>query len=158
MKGTAMIAVAKQIEERRRMIEFVAEALGNGDHYLPICSPSPPTCVRVDVLGIYEGELECEVEIIDEDEIPLVWIVEEVERIFGFPFRNALPQSTVEDDEALRASLRAHGPQVPILVDEQGRVIDGQRRQRSVLNWASIAPRSLWKDCRWSGSGSWLTS
>ena len=55
----------------QRMRQYLAEALGDGDHYLHICSPGPPTMISVECLGEYEGTTDYNVEIIDEDEVPL---------------------------------------------------------------------------------------
>lgn len=140
-EGAAMIDLMESAAQRREVETFIADMLGDGDHYIPICSPGPPTCVRVEVLGVYEGELECEVEIIDQDEIPLAWVVEAIERCVGVPAPVGLPKATAEDDEALRASLKVHGPQVPVLVDESGRILDGRRRQRLCAELAIPCPR-----------------
>jgi ParB-like chromosome segregation protein Spo0J len=54
-----------------------------------------------------------------------------------------LPDLPAADYEALKESIRIHGVRVPIVVDQQGKVVDGHHRERACHELGIFCPREV---------------
>ena len=116
------------IEKFHRMNAYLGAALGEGNHALFVTS-GIPTLVEVNHIRL-DGDQDFDLTIHDKD-IPVDWIVDHVERLTGRVSDHQLPQATDDEYESLKASIGRHGVEYPIIVDEQGGIIDGRLRRRA---------------------------
>jgi hypothetical protein len=119
---------------------FLLDALGEGEHYLHIFPPGPPTFVRIDDYGWDDyGEQHVALEVFDPDagdELPLEYVVNHAEWLRGRRFSEWLRsedndkyrlfgEHTPEQYAAVKASAAENGIQVATIRDEQGNLVDG---------------------------------
>lgn len=116
------------IQQFHRMNAYLGAALGPGQHALCVTT-GDPTLVQVDDISL-DGDQDFDLTIHDED-IPVDWIVDHVERLTGRVSDHQLPLATDDEYESLKSSIARHGVEYPIIVDEQGGIIDGRLRRRA---------------------------
>jgi hypothetical protein len=126
--------------KNRRLQEYLVDALGDGEHALHVCTPGPPTLVIVRDFGIDDfGDRAFQVEIIDPDSdhnLPVERVVDYVTSLrklrLPSPKCHAryriLPALTPERYQALKSDIAVRGVQVPIIMDQQGNILDGWYR------------------------------
>jgi 16S rRNA G966 N2-methylase RsmD len=123
------------LDAEDRSKRFIADALGDGLHYLPgLIVNEPSLAVLVEDYGDDPVYGHCEVEILPQEmaeALTLEWIANEIARTRGIVPTFGLPNASEADYQALKASIARYGVQQPILVDENGRIIDGRLRKRA---------------------------
>jgi len=118
------------LDARNRTKRFIVDALGEGLHYLPgLISNEPPLAVVV-----VDYDDESEIEILPQDmaeALNLEWVAHQIAKSQGLIPTFELPQATDAEYQSVKASIARFGVQQPILVDENGRIINGRLRKRA---------------------------
>jgi len=123
------------LDAQDRTKRFIADALGDGLHYLPgLIANEPSLAVLVEDYGDDPVYGHCEVEILPQEmaeALTLEWVAHQIASTRGLIPTFELPQATKADYQSVKASIARYGVQQPILIDESGRIIDGRLRKRA---------------------------
>ncbi len=118
--------------------QFILDALGEGEHVLPIAAPGPPSLVVVRDYGRDDaGDPIIEIEVRDppsENHITLEMVVGHIEwvrrlgRCRWTDQYRIFPALAPARHCALKASIAEDGQHVPVIADQDGNILDGFER------------------------------
>jgi len=135
------------LDAEDRSKRFIADTLGNGLHYLPgLIANEPLLAVVVEDFGDHPVYGHCEIEILPQEmaeALTLEWIANEIAKSRGLIPTFQLPAATEADFQALKASIACYGVQQPILIDENGHIINGRLRKRACVELGIECPSLL---------------